>query len=103
MSRIFSLLSRLVQGEEADSALFDIVATGMVFLKTSLMDTPLVRDFEYFFIIRILSELGYVGREGRLKSLLTQPTFSLEALADVSRHREETAYAIDKALEASGL
>jgi len=103
MSRVFSLLSRLVQGEETDSTLFDIVSEGMVFLKTSPMDALLIRDFEYFFVIRILSELGYVGKEEQLKFLLASPTFSLDALADVSKYRKEAALAISQALEVSGL
>jgi len=102
-ARVCSLLSRLLQGEEADPILFDMVVRGVNFLEETSLDTELIRDFEYMFVIRILARLGYVGDQEEFEPLLKESPFSLELLQLVATRRAKALSAINKALEASGL
>jgi len=101
--RTCSLLARLLQGEEPDPILFDMVERGIDFLAKTALDTELVRDFEYMFVIRILAQLGYVGVQKELSALLEPTPFSKEALISAGTHRDRALHVINHALEVSGL
>ena len=103
VARTCSLLSRLLQGEESpEQGLFDLVHSGFVFLQKTSMEQELIQDFEYVFIIRILAELGYVGEQRDLSTLLSPSPFSRDTLAHVALLRMKAIRSINKALEASG-
>lgn len=103
LSRVAALLSRLLQGEDADPILFDMVERGLLFLVETPLDTELVRDFEYMFVIQILARLGYVGDQKELDPLLTPAPFTRTVVESMSLHRDRALEAINRALEASGL
>lgn len=101
--QIAALLTRLLQGEEADPELFDLIERGFDFLTAANMPDESVRDFEHLFVLRILAALGYVGRGEEPDIFLDESPFSRELLEQVSSRRREAVRKINEALEASGL
>ena len=101
--RICALLARLLQGEEPDFELFNIVSHGMIFLEQTRLDTELLRDFEYIFVIRILARLGYVGDQGEFAPLFNPSLFSIKLLDFIAPRRSNALALINRALDASGL
>lgn len=95
------LVKRLVQGEEADPALFDLLEQGFHFLAETRLDASVLRNFEYLFVLRTLSHLGYVSEQPEL--FPEESPFSEEILANFANHQREAVLLINKALEASGL
>ncbi len=103
LMRVCALLSRLLQGEEMDRSLFDLVSEGLIFMRTTPLNTDLLRDFEYSLLIRILAKLGYVGESESTSILLSTSPFSREDLIRTSAYRTQAVHVINKAIEASGL
>ena len=101
--RMCALLARLLQGEESDVVLFEIVHRGMEFLEQERLDTELLRDFEYMFVIRILAQLGYVGDQGEFAPIFDPLFFSTELLGFIGARRASALSLINHALDASGL
>jgi recombinational DNA repair protein (RecF pathway) len=84
--RMFSMLNRLVQGEEKNAALFDMVRAAHEFLKkneTDLIETTALA--EPIIMLRILHHLGYVRSSDELGPFLADSSFTPELFALFSR------------------
>ncbi len=69
MCRIFSLLKRLIKGEESDPAVFEDVNEAMLLLGHNDLSKEAQSALEIILVFRILQKLGYVGRDVELDSL----------------------------------
>jgi recombinational DNA repair protein (RecF pathway) len=111
-SQIFSLLLRLLHGEEKNDALFSILKEGMFFLNT-LDDVGgekkqkeragLLASFECIIALRILSVLGYIGQIGDFDQFTLSPYFTPELILNMSALRSRAIGEINKSLKETHL
>ncbi len=107
LSRIFSLLLRLLHGEEKNDLLFQYLKEGIIFLDSLEMsklnlDTKL-EDFECILALRILSALGYIGKLGDFDQFTTSPYFTAELLIIMSTLKSRAILEINKSLHETHL
>ena len=104
LSRIFSLLLRLLHGEEKNDRLFESVKEGMHFLgkKSDLTEEDLA-SFECIMALRILSVLGYIGQLGDFDQFISSPYFTVELLAKMSALKTRAILEINKSLRETHL
>ena len=98
--RIFALLRRLLQGEEAHPELFDIVYHVFQTLKTSPL---LLASVEEITVIRILFLLGYVKDDELIRPFVESSALDEALLAQASASRKTIVAEINRALHASSL
>jgi DNA repair protein RecO len=68
--RIFSLLKRLIRGEEQDRAVFEDLDQVIRFMGENKLSKEQLLSLEIILVFRILQKLGYVGRDGRFDHLV---------------------------------
>ncbi len=103
LSRIFSLLLRLLHGEEKNDLLFESVKEGMHFLEKSGLTEEGLTNFECIMALRILSALGYIGRLGDFDQFTTSPYFTPELLSTMSHLKTRAILEINKSLKETHL
>lgn len=107
LSRIFSLLLRLLHGEEKNNLLFESLKEGMIFLEsleTSRLNLdPELENFECIMALRVLSSLGYVGKLGDFDQFTASPYFTGELLAKMSALKTQAILEINKSLKETHL
>ena len=101
-ARVFSLIRRLVAGEEDASKLFSICEAAVSFCRNQKPDEDTLRWVEVLLVVRILHELGYVGNLPKEISV-DHDVWSGEHLAQVSTHHKRLIEAINQAIEESQL
>ena len=70
LNRVYPLLKVLCAGEEPNQKLFEIVKNTHEFVSKEKPDEENLRHLEKLTVLRILSELGYVGDEPELDEIL---------------------------------
>ncbi len=104
LSRVFSLIRRLVVGEEKGNELFDVVWNGLLFLEKGAVTAENVKWFEALFVLRILNVLGYVQHDAHYALHLSIPEeFSIELIESFAPVHKKAVAEINRALEASHL
>lgn len=105
ITRIFSLILRLVHGEEKNEELFQTLKEGIVFLinNSEPADKEQIANFECILALRILSNLGYIGKLDNFSVFVESPFFSLELLAKMSTLRRQAISEINKSLKETQL
>ena len=103
LARIFSLLQRLLAGEEKNEILFNILESGCLFLKENKLTSELLYTTECILALRVLHTLGYVGDVESLKNVVTTALLSQELLVALTPQQNIAIAQINKALEASQL
>ena len=109
LSRIFSLLLRLLHGEEKNDLLFDSLKEGMCFLtenkptNEALTNEESLANFECIMALRILSALGYIGNLGDFNQFTTSPYFTAELLSTMSTLKSRAIWEINKSLKETHL
>ncbi len=106
--RIFALLRRLLQGEEAHGELFETV-NGMFCVLKNVSDTrptdmlPRISAIEELTVLRILFLLGYVKDDPALRTFVESSGFGDDVLKQSSDARKTMIAEINRALKASHL
>ena len=95
------LLKRLLAGVEKNEGLFADLLDGLFVLEKASGGEDL-RNIEVVMVLRILSNLGYIGGGEQLDSLITSP-FEKELVYEVSKSRAKVLSHINKALRESQL
>jgi hypothetical protein len=107
LSRIFSLLLRLLHGEEKNNLLFDYVKEGMIFLvdfkNENKESADILSNFECILALRILSALGYIGKMADFDRFTESPYFTPELLTAMSLLKTRAIMEINKALQETHL
>jgi DNA repair protein RecO (recombination protein O) len=103
ISRIFSLLIRLLHGEEKNDLLFNSLRNGVVFLSETKMSEKDRASFECIMALRILSALGYIGALGDFDQFTASPYFTPELLLVMSALKSRAILEINKSLKETHL
>ncbi|OHA27002.1 MAG: hypothetical protein A3C06_04525 [Candidatus Taylorbacteria bacterium RIFCSPHIGHO2_02_FULL_46_13] len=101
LARVFSLLRRMLHGEEQNKQLFDAVAGGLAFLE-SAQDISLP-EVELVIVLRILYHLGYVGSSPSFSSALVNGVWDTTLLSEAVRERRAVLRSVNESLKASHL
>lgn len=67
--RVFSLIKRLIKGEEKDDNLYNELDSGVTFLLQNSFSAESLKNFEAVWVLRILSRLGYIADNKELGEL----------------------------------
>ncbi|MBI3633608.1 MAG: DNA repair protein RecO [Candidatus Vogelbacteria bacterium] len=78
-SRIFSLVRRLVRGEEKDSELFNDVNSALFLMATNDLVDKDLKNFEAVLVYRILHRLGYIPESLQLSPVVIFDEWRLES------------------------
>ena len=97
---ILKLLKRLLAGEEKNEELFDDLIEGFLILEKSSKEEEL-RNIEAVIVLRILSNLGYIGGDN-INDFIKSP-FEQELIFRVSKNRADILHHINKALKETHL
>jgi DNA repair protein RecO (recombination protein O) len=108
LSRIFSLLLRLLHGEEKNSILFDYLKEALNFLvdykkESAERDEAIFSSFECILALRILSALGYIGKLGDFDQFTKSSFFTPELLLAMSSLKSMAIMEINKSLQETHL
>lgn len=101
-TRLLRLVDRLSPGEEPNPEVFDSLVNSFTFLERGEIGKEHVRDAEAVMVLRLLSELGYVGDTDATSSIVQSP-LSLELLLQVSSKRASLIAEINNSLRESQL
>lgn len=102
VDRIFSLLTRLVQGEESNTELFETLDSSINFLINNT-DSVLLNDIECVIVLRILNNLGYVGDHKDIKFFVVDNALKNEHIEEMNKNRNLVLKEINRALKESQL
>lgn len=106
--RIFSLLKKLLPGEEADPRLFDLIDSFFEFLKTTSFrqggagDVE-IKDAEAVLVLRILHRLGYIPDTDLARQFAHDTDWTIDLVAAMSSRRKEAVSVINESLKATDL
>ena len=100
-ANIARLLKRLLAGEDANQDLFRDVLNGLFILEKNKKIENL-QNIEAILVLRILSNLGYIGGNEILKNLIKSP-FEESLLFEFSKNRTQILSEINKALKVTHL
>lgn len=102
---IFSNLSRMIRrllaGEEANEILFVDLMQGLKILETAKEKEEL-KNIEAVIVLRILHNLGYIGKSKAIESVLNSP-LEIEIISSISTQRRNILYEINRALKETHL
>ena len=103
--RIYSLLLRLIHGEEKNDSLFETVYSAVKFLteKPFGKDQVSRSSFECILALRILSKLGYIGELERFKTFLTGLDYNSELISNMLNEKTQAITEINRSLKATQL
>lgn len=102
-ARIFSLLRKLVSGEEENKELYEILESGTQFLKMHPLSEEELRFFEGLLVLRIVRNLGYLPSLPLLDELSYSRIWSKEILNSFKGREEKAIFYINEAIAQSGL
>ncbi|HNW71326.1 MAG TPA: DNA repair protein RecO [Candidatus Paceibacterota bacterium] len=100
-ANISNLLKRLLAGEEPNSSLFDDLLNGLSFLEKSKSKNEL-QNIEAIIVLRILSNLGYIGASNSLNTIIKTP-FDEKLVLEADKKRTKILSEINKAISESHL
>lgn len=100
-ANISVLLKRLLAGEDANEALFTDLLNGLLVLEKSETADEL-RNVEAIIVLRMLSNLGYIGRSEMLKAFIKSP-FEENLIFEAGKSRTKILSEINKALRETHL
>ena len=100
-ANISCLLKRLLAGVEPNETLFVDLLNGLSILEKTKTKEDL-RNIEIIIVLRILNNLGYIGKNDILENLIKSP-FKESLIFKVSRSRTHILSQINKALKETHL
>jgi DNA repair protein RecO (recombination protein O) len=101
VSRVSSLLLRLLQGEENNDLLFQSLKEGILFLQDYYTED--FSNFEYILVLRILSALGYFGKLTEFSQFTSSPYFTSELLLNIQSLKSKVIFEINNSLKETHL
>lgn len=101
VSNISNLLKRLLAGVECNHALFAELVNGLSVLEKTKTPEEL-QNVEAIIVLRILSNLGYIGGDEILQNLIKSP-FEENLIFEATKSRKQILSQINKALKETHL
>ncbi len=102
-ARVFSLLRRLLRGEEENKTLFEHLFAAHEFASRAPLSPKDAPHFEHLLVLRILHSLGYVGAPPEMYAFIHAPQWDLSLLDAVRSHGANVVAEINKSLLATDL
>ncbi|KKU25566.1 MAG: repair protein RecO protein [Candidatus Magasanikbacteria bacterium GW2011_GWA2_46_17] len=102
-ARVFSLLERLLYGEEKNEELFRYVEEAVLFAVAKKPSSRLMRNFEYILVLRVLSSLGYLGSSPDTAIFVESPFWSDDLLVRMNSLTPRILGEINRSLKESQL
>jgi len=99
--QISKLLKRLLAGEEANESLFQDLIKGLHILEETKGKKE-IENVEVVIVLRILANLGYLGRQDSLEHLIASPVAD-DLIFEVAKNRTAILSEINKALKETQL
>lgn len=99
----FSLIKKLVAGEEKNEALFDILKSSLNFLEENDLSKEELSLFECVLMLRIVSNLGYLTSDTNLKTFAESVEWSKELLLRMQDHKKKAISEINMSIRESQL
>ncbi|MEI6528495.1 MAG: DNA repair protein RecO [bacterium] len=103
ITRIFSLLLRLLHGEEKNEIILENLLSGIDFLEQEDLDAGLLSSFETILALRMLHALGYMGDDPAFLKFVASPFWSRDLLSEMKSVKAETIIEINKSLKETQL
>ena len=103
LTRIRSLLNRLLHGEEKNEYLFNVTAVFFDALRDNKLSANNLTALELITVLRILNSLGYLAHDKKFSVYVDDVDLDEELLENVSDIRPQAISAINRALTASHL
>ncbi len=103
VKNIFSLLIRLLHGEEKNDVLFDSIESFYDFLFLNELSSDNLKNLEVIVVLRILHALGYLKKSLELSSFIENNALSIELLDSFKIYRKSAIQEINLALEETHL
>lgn len=103
IGRVFSLVLRLVHGEEKNERLFTDLREAVYFLKQNTVSTFQLHNFECILALRLLFDLGYLSGVGDFKTFVSSSEFNLDLISSLDDIKGKAIGEINKSLKASQL
>lgn len=102
-AKLFSLLKRLLHGEDPNVELYQLLVEGLTFLSQERVTGELLAAFEHIIVIRMLASLGYISGKGKGSFFITQSGWNIPLLESAAKIRHELTMEINNALRESHL
>lgn len=102
-ARVFSLLERLLSGEEKNERLWNYLEEAMRFATLKKQPAEMVRNFEYILVLRVLACLGYLGASPDSASFVESPYWSDDLLIKIGSLLPSITQEINRSLKESQL
>lgn len=103
IKNIFSLLLRLLHGEEKNEALFNVVESFYNFLLSSELSVENIKNLEIISVLRILYHLGYFKKSFDLTDFVKDDELSNNLLNLFNKNKKIAILDINNALEETHL
>lgn len=101
--RIFSLLKRLLHGEERHDEIYQIINLSVEFLSKETLSKDDLRNFEYVVVMKVLFHLGYFALNDEFKRFIECPQFEHSVLSEMNACHEQALFEINQSLRESHL
>jgi DNA repair protein RecO len=102
-ARLFSLVRRLVNGEDPNPYLFTTLATAVSLAQEHANDDAVLANLEVVSVLRVLASLGYIGDSPSLRSFVDADSVSLALCTDIADVRADALKAIQRAFSVADL
>lgn len=103
VARVFSLVSRLVQGEEQNKNLFHHLRKTFYFLKNTDLNKSQLHNLEVIVSLNILYLLGYLPESDNLKTFISFEEWSESILDSVTPLKNEALHTIRRSFDQTHL
>ncbi len=103
VKNIFSLLIRLIQGEEKNESLFSLLENFYFFISESNLTITDLKILETMTVLRILYHLGYFKEHFDLESFAKDILYSPEIVEHFKQYNVTAVREINEALQATNL
>lgn len=99
----FSLVKKILAGEEANQDLFDLLDGFLIFLSENDLSSEQLKNLEAVMIVRLLRLTGYLPDDPLVRELINDTDWRPETIANVSENRKGIIKIINESLRATGL
>lgn len=103
IAKAFSLLNRLVRGEEKNESLFNHIFSACEFIEREDMGGNSLKNCEYVLVMRILQSLGYLGDSKNFKEFTDSSVWGKHLVFKMGDMSREAVVQINKALKETQL
>lgn len=103
INRVFSLVLRLVHGEEKNERLFTDLHEAVSFLNQNTLSAIQLHNFECILALRLLFDLGYLSGVGDFENFVSSSEFNLDLISSLDDIKGKAIGEINKSLKASQL